>query len=235
MGLGELVLLLAFMIGSSISMSGCSSLKKDEEDDVEVIKWDDVSPKSESENDNSKNDVGSNKKSEADYIEAVETCEEEYGQPCVCGALVQCTSAKDKDETVHITKYVSGVGVVKVAQISQLDEEDIRRDKAFSGCKNTDNGKCFNPSDDGYVIEGDLWQDINKDVRLESDGGTLDADWSYMICLHGQGLIYFKDSGQEFKDAIFQEANSYFGQIENIRIIIYDRAKSGGIEAVKKI
>lgn len=231
MGLTELIILLAIMGGASIGLTGCTPSKKEEEEDgdIEIIMWDDIKPKSESETINPKNE-----KSEIDYIEAVETCEEEYGQPCVCGALVQCTSAKDKDETVHITKYVSGVGVVKVAQISQLDEEDIRRDKAFSGCKNTDNGKCFNPSDDGYVIEGDLWQDINKDVRLEPDGGTLDADRSYMICLHGQGLIYFKDSGQEFKDAIFQEAYSYFGQIENIRIIIYDQAKSGGIEAVKK-
>ena len=66
-------------------------------------------------------------------IAAVKTCEEERGQPCVCGALVQCTSASDKSEAVHMIKYIKG-NAVKVAEIEQLDECDIFLEKTFSGC-----------------------------------------------------------------------------------------------------
>lgn len=33
-------------------------------------------------------------------------CKENSGQPCTCNALVKCTSAENKDETVHIVKEI---------------------------------------------------------------------------------------------------------------------------------
>lgn len=138
--------------------------------------------------------------SKDDCIASIKSCEEDKGQPCVCGALVQCTSALDSSETVHMIKSIRG-NAVKVAEIEQLDECDIMRDKEFSGCKYSPNQKCILSYGDN-IIEGNVWQDTDTGVKQGPTGGTLNANWSYMICNHGPGIIYFKDSGQETKSRI---------------------------------
>lgn len=196
MGIGELLILLALM---AATLTGCSGPERDEEGDGDFT------------NDGVSGSKGTEEElSEADYIDAVKTCAEENGQPCVCGALVQCTSAINESETAHMVKLINHSSV-KVAEIAQLSEEDIQRDVKFSGCKYSVYQNCILPVED-WIIEGNLWQDINKDLKVEPDGSALDAEWSYMICNFGQGIIYFKDSGQDFKDAIHKEADSLFGR-----------------------
>lgn len=135
---------------------------------------------------------------------AVKTCEEENGQPCVCGALVQCTSAIDKSEAVHIEKRLKN-NTVKVAEIEQLDECDIYLEKTFSGCMFSYKNKCILSYEDN-MIEGDVWQDIDTGLKQGPTGGTLNANWSYMICNYGPGIIYFKDSGQDLRTKVYREA-----------------------------
>jgi len=91
----------------------------------------------------------------------IEACSQSQGQPCVCGALVKCTAAKDELETVHITKKENG-GAVKVAHVEQLNERDITRERPFSGCRFSEDGKC---STEEEYIEGKAWQGVDKSVK----------------------------------------------------------------------
>lgn len=145
-------------------------------------------------------------------IAEIKTCGEEHGQPCVCGALVQCTSAIDKSEAVHMIKYIKG-NAVKVAEIEQLDECDIYLEKPFSGCMLSNKNKCILSYEDN-MIEGDVWQDIDTGVKQGPTGRTLNANWSYMICNHGPGVIYFKDSGQKLKIYVNKAYENMCGDIQ---------------------
>jgi len=91
----------------------------------------------------------------------IEACSQSQGQPCVCGALVKCTAAVDELETVHITKKENG-GAVKVANVEQLNERDIIRERPFSGCRFSEDGKC---STEEEYIEGKAWQGVDKSVK----------------------------------------------------------------------
>lgn len=165
--------------------------------------------------------AGKNIGEAAACIEAIKTCGEEQGQPCVCGALVQCTSAVDKSEAVHMIKRIKG-NAVRVAEIEQLDEEDIYLEKEFSGCMCSYKNKCILSYEDN-MIEGDVWQDIDMEVKQGPTGGTLNANCSYMICNHGPGVIYFKDSGQGFRTAMYREVVSQYLKFK------YDWVKEGPV------
>jgi len=163
----------------------------------------------------------------------IEACSQSQGQPCVCGALVKCTAAKDELETVHMIKKEGSGRAVKVAHIEQLNAADITRERPFSGCRLSADGKCTIEEE---YIEGKAWQGVDRSVRNDPDmkfkqellteavgllpgadvksndvwhrkkQWTLDVNESYMICTHGYGLIYFADAGQSYVNAFLDEA-----------------------------
>jgi len=192
----------------------------------------------------------------------IEACSQSQGQPCVCGALVKCTAAKDELETVHITKKENG-RAVKVANVEQLNERDITRERPFSGCRFSEDGKC---STEEEYIEGKAWQGVDKSVkndpnmkfkgRLLTEGRNLlphswglNVNESYMICTHGYGLIYFENAGQSYVNTFLEEAECLVvpevdldgelgvdqnREIDDLKAEIYRRVKGdGGIEAVQ--
>ena len=198
MGTAELLIDLALMIATLVSGSDSEG---DGKEDTNTLNNDD------SKNKNMDLDEVF---AEEECIDAIKMCGEEKGQPCVCGALVQWTAAIDELEAVHMVKIADGKAV-KVAGIEQLDETDIQREAEFSGCKYSARKDCILPIADN-IIEGDVWQDIDQEVKVAPNSGALNVNWSYMICNYGQGLIYFKDSGQNFKNAIYKESDNIFGR-----------------------
>ncbi len=119
-------------------------------------------------------------------------CKGNNGQPCTCNALVKCTSAINQDETVHITKKVCGE-MVKISDIEQLGEYDIKRERVYSGCKKASNRRCTVVEE---CIESGRWQETYEGVKLNDEEGALNAETSYMICFHGDGILFFEDAGQ---------------------------------------
>lgn len=119
-------------------------------------------------------------------------CKGNNGQPCTCSALVKCTSAINQDETVHITKKVYGK-MVKISDIEQLGEYDIKRERVYSGCKKASNRRCTVVEE---CIESGRWQETYEGVKLNDEEGALNAETSYMVCFHGDGILFFKDAGQ---------------------------------------
>lgn len=119
-------------------------------------------------------------------------CKEENGQPCTCNALVKCTSAEDEDETVHIVKEVLGTNIM-ISNIGQLGENDITREKAFTGCKKSKDKRCT--LEEKYITYR-KWQETYEGTELNDAEGALDVERSYMICTYGDGIIFFEDAGQ---------------------------------------
>lgn len=140
----------------------------------------------------SKQDLSTIRTCDKDAIINAVKCKGSIGQPCTCNALVKCTSAVDQDETVHITKTICGE-TVKISDIEQLGEYDIKRERVYKGCKNAPNKRCRVVKD---CIELGRWQEIYEGVRLNDEEGALNAETSYMICLHGDGILFFEDAGQ---------------------------------------
>lgn len=122
-------------------------------------------------------------------------CKGNNGQPCTCNALVKCTSAIDQKETVHITKTLYGE-TIKIADIEQLGEYDIKRERAYKGCKNAADKRCTVAEG---CIESGRWQETYEGVKLNDEEGALNVETSYMICLHGDGILFFEDAGQMVK------------------------------------
>lgn len=120
-------------------------------------------------------------------------CKEENGQPCTCNALVKCSSAEDKDETVHIVKDVFGTNIL-ISDIGQLGENDITMEKAYTGCKGSSDKLCALG-----CIEPKKWQETYEGAELNDKEGALDVESSYMICTHGNGILFFEDAGQMVK------------------------------------
>lgn len=119
-------------------------------------------------------------------------CKEENGQPCTCNALVKCTSAEDKDETVHIVQEIYGTNIM-ISDIGQLGENDITREKAFTGCKESKDKRCT--LEEKYITYR-KWQETYEGTELNDAEGALDVERSYMICTYGDGIIFFEDAGQ---------------------------------------
>lgn len=137
-----------------------------------------------------------------EFIEEIETwskdiiidtlkCKESNGQPCTCKALVKCTSAENKDETVHIVKKVYGKNI-KISDIEQLSETDITREKTYTGCQNSPDKRCTLKED---CIESGKWQETYEGAKINGEE-ALNVESSYMICLHGDGILFFEDAGQ---------------------------------------
>lgn len=119
-------------------------------------------------------------------------CKEENGQPCTCNALVKCTSAEDADETLHIVQEVYGTNVL-ISDTGQLGENDITREKAFTGCKKSKDKRCT--VEEKYITYR-KWQETYEGAELNDAEGALDVERSYMICTYGDGIIFFEDAGQ---------------------------------------
>lgn len=118
-------------------------------------------------------------------------CKEGNGQPCTCNALVKCTSAVNKDETVHIVKKVYGKNIM-ISDIEQLGENDITRGKSYTGCQNSPDKRCT--LKENYIETG-KWQETYEGAKLNGEE-ALNVESSYMICLYGDGILFFEDAGQ---------------------------------------
>lgn len=119
-------------------------------------------------------------------------CKESTGQPCTCNALVKCTSAEDKDETVHIVKEVLGTNIM-ISNIGQLGENDITRERVFTGCKCSLDKLCT--LEEKYIVDR-KWQETYEGAELNDEEGVLDVESSYMVCTYGDGILFFEDAGQ---------------------------------------
>lgn len=191
-------------------------------------------------NTNNDNDGTGNKNTENDVIEKIKNevrgCEAANDQNCVHGALVQCTSALDETEAVHIKKMIDGKSI-KVADFELLNDGDITRAEKFEkGCLFSPDKKCFLDNQEKY-IEGKVWQDHNQEIKDGPDNWALNVNDSYMICNYGEGFIFFKDAGQEFKDALNFDTDRILvddSEIDNLRIKFNELLELGGIEAVQR-
>lgn len=169
-------------------------------------------------NTNNDNDGTGNKNTENDVIEKIKNevrgCEAANDQNCVHGALVQCTSALDETEAVHIKKMIDGKSI-KVADFELLNDGDITRAEKFEkGCLFSPDKKCFLDNQEKY-IEGKVWQDHNQEIKDGPDNWALNVNDSYMICNYGEGFIFFKDAGQALRNALSNEVDEIFGRTDN--------------------
>lgn len=157
-------------------------------------------------------------------------------QPCVCGATVKCTASLKEEEEVHIIKETEEMSI-RVANRELLDDEDIRRECAFTGCKFSDDKMCTTEKE---YIEGQKWQGVDKGIGNSPDmegtapqSYTLDVNESYMLCTHGPGLIYFADAGQRYVNA-FLDAAEFMVVPEKIEWIPSQVMQLNGTSAEEK-
>lgn len=150
-------------------------------------------------------------------------------QPCVCGACVMCTGAKQGAKAVHIIKKGKSV---EIGGLSELTKQDITLEKRFEGCKVLDDGKCCVAKN---VIEGEKWQAVDETQSNGIDKETLNYKTSYMTCTKGYGIIYFISAGQILKDyvkemssmiSIFQEQFGFDFKAASILYQIYSNIQN---------
>lgn len=120
----------------------------------------------------------------------------EPGEPVVSGACVMCTNGISESDKVHVVD--SGGEMVEMEGIRELSRKDIRLSGCFSGCRKTTDHLCTVSESD---IEDQEWKDFDESRKLGEGKEVLDIEKSYMICLKGFGMIYFKDSGQVVRSA----------------------------------
>lgn len=142
--------------------------------------------------------------SSEEIINEIKECGAGKGEPCTCEARVGCTSAMDESDFVHIQKEMDGRNVL-IADIKQLNKNDIMREREYSGCKLSEYKEC---TLDKKYIEGQAWQDYDDNFENGKNQQALNADRSYMVCTYGMGYIFFKDAGQPFKSQIEEMAES---------------------------
>ncbi len=162
-----------------------------------------------------------------DLLESKEKIENDIkinNQPCVCGACVMCTEAKQGAKAVHIIKEGK---VVEIGGLSELTKQDITLEKRFEGCKGLDDGKCSVSETD---IEGEKWQAVDETQSNGINQETLNCKTSYMMCTKGYGIIYFVSAGQILKNyvkemssmiSIFQEQFGFDFKAASILYQIY--------------
>ena len=179
-----------------------------------------------------------------EFINAVRECEENKGEPCTCNALVCCTSSENEDEAVHMKKDVEGRDVL-MADVAQLNRNDIEREEPYIGCRLSKDKKCTIKKE---YIEGQTWQGYEENNSQGEGKELLNINKSYMMCTYGMGYIFFKDAGQIFKNQIEELAGEELlvtlEQLKNIpggweirTILSYDLEKSIPIyaEGVREI
>ncbi len=166
-----------------LGLTGCGA--QEEEEAVELT-FDDI--------------IGGNDSwDESEIYEEARTNEDRQGERATSEALVSCTSAPGESETVKMA--ASGNEIL--ADISQLNKNDISREAPFSGCRLSPDKKC---TLDTSYIEGGAWQDYDENYDMGTGKNALDCDRSYMFCQYGHGIIYLKDAGQTFKDQVEEKA-----------------------------
>lgn len=166
-----------------LGLTGCGA---QEEEEVVELTFDDI--------------IGGNDSwDESEIYEEVRTNEDRQGERATSEALVSCTSAISESETVKM----AATGNEILADISQLNKNDISREAPFSGCRLSPDKKC---TLDTSYIEGGAWQDYDENYDMGSGKNALDCDRSYMFCQYGHGIIYLKDAGQTFKDQVEEKA-----------------------------
>ncbi len=166
-----------------LGLTGCGA---QEEEEVVELTFDDI--------------IGGNESwDESEIYEEARTNEDRQGERATSEALVSCTSALSESETVKM----AATGNEILADISQLNKNDISREAPFSGCRLSPDKKC---TLDTSYIEGGAWQDYDENYDMGTGKNALDCDRSYMFCQYGHGIIYLKDAGQTFKDQVEEKA-----------------------------